>query len=379
MFSHLYSFRMKALLRDRGTVFWTLLFPILLATFFHFAFGNLVSGTEAFSPVPVAVVNDEAYQSNDNFRQILDSVSTGDDRLFDLTVTTQEDADNLLKTGKTDGTINVSDTIGLTVKESGLNQSIIRSFLDQYTQTAQTYTNILQSNPSAFPQLMASLSDQHQFVTETTLSGAAPDIMLNYFYALIAMACLYGCFWGLRNTTDIQANLSEIGKRRCIAPSHKMKAIVTDELAALTIQFGEVLIVLAYLILVLKVNFGSQIGYVVLTCLIGSITGVSYGTFVGSVIQKKEALKNAFLIAFTLILCFLSGLMIANMKDIIAHNAPIINYINPAALITDSFYSLYVYQTHTHFFLNFTILCIESFLFAFGSYLLVRRQKYASL
>lgn len=379
MFGHLYRYRLKTLLRDRVTVFWTLFFPILLATFFHFAFGNLISGTESFSPIPVAVVDSTGYRQNETFRQTLDAVSSGDSRLFDLTVASRDDADSLLKDGGVAGEIDVSDTIGLTVKKSGMSQSIIKSFLDEYRQRESTLQTILQNNPSAAAGLVAALGDTRSYTSEITLSGAAPDTMLNYFYALIAMACLYGCFWGLRNTTGIQANLSDIGMRRCIAPTHKLKTLVCDELAALTIQFAEILIVLAYLILVLNVNFGSQLGYVVLTGFVGSVVGISYGTFVGSAFQKKEGLKTAVLLAFTMVLCFLSGLMFVNMKDIIAHSAPVINYLNPAALIADAFYSLYVYSTHTRFLINIAILGAESLLFAFGSYLFVRRQKYASL
>ena len=41
---------------------------------------------------------------------------------------------------------------------------------------------------------------------------------LVYFYALLAMACMYSHSWGLRNATDIQADLSDLGARRSVAP-----------------------------------------------------------------------------------------------------------------------------------------------------------------
>ena len=75
--------------------------------------------------------------------------------------------------------------------------------------------------------------------------------MLNYFYALIAMSCLYGSFWGMRNTTEIQADLSALGARRSIAPTHKLKAVSSDILAALVIHFSEILITVGYIAFVL--------------------------------------------------------------------------------------------------------------------------------
>ena len=51
MFWHLYGGRLRSLLRDKENLFWTLLFPILLATMFYVAFSNLMSTTEDFNPM----------------------------------------------------------------------------------------------------------------------------------------------------------------------------------------------------------------------------------------------------------------------------------------------------------------------------------------
>jgi ABC-2 type transport system permease protein len=53
--------------------------------------------------------------------------------------------------------------------------------------------------------------------------------------------------------------------------------------------------------------------------------------------------------------------------------------INPAALITDAFYSLYIYESLSRFFLNIGILSGFSVVLAAASYLFVRRERYASL
>ena len=46
---------------------------------------------------------------------------------------------------------------------------------------------------------------------------------------------------------------------------------------------------------------------------------------------------------------FLAGLMFVDMKYIIAVKAPFLSYINPAALISDAFYSLYLFDSHSRF------------------------------
>lgn len=128
------------------------------------------------------------------------------------------------------------------------------------------------------------------------------------------MTALYGSFWGLRNSTDIQPNVSALGARRSVAPTHKMTAVLGDAAASLVLHVAEMLLVLAYLVFVLGISFGSQIGYVLLTCLIGSVTGISFGTFMGCLFQKRDGLKTALLIAVTLFLCFLAGLMHVDIR-----------------------------------------------------------------
>jgi hypothetical protein len=41
MVTHLLHYRLKCFLKDRQMIFWTLAFPLLLATLFNLAFANL--------------------------------------------------------------------------------------------------------------------------------------------------------------------------------------------------------------------------------------------------------------------------------------------------------------------------------------------------
>ena len=71
-----------------------MLFPLLLATFFQLAFSNLTTG-EKFTVINIAVVDNTAWQENESFQQAMDEVSTGEDRLFNLTMVSADEADNL--------------------------------------------------------------------------------------------------------------------------------------------------------------------------------------------------------------------------------------------------------------------------------------------
>ena len=379
MSAHIFITRLKCLLRDRQTIFWTLMFPLILATFFNMAFANLNSN-EVFHPIDIAVVNDAGYQQNQDFKSVLDGVSTGSSRMFNLTATTKQKADELLNDGKIKGYITVGSEIGLTVTDSGLSQSIVKSFLDRYKKTSSVVKSIIRQNPSAVQSgLLDDLGDQKEYTQEVSGNSAEPNNVLNYFYSLIAMACLYGGFFGMKEVTDIQANISDRAARVNIAPVHKLKIFLVSMCSSLLVHFTELLILLAYLRFALNIDFGSKAGFVLLTTFAGSVAGISLGALVSALVPKSEGLKVAILLAVSMTGSFLAGMMYQDIKYIVAQNVPILSYLNPVNLLTDAFYSLYYYDTFTRYALNMGILSGFILVFCAVSYFIIRRQKYASL
>jgi ABC-2 type transport system permease protein len=77
-------------------LFWTLGFPVILATFFGMAFANISTATE-FETIRMGVVNTAEYKADSNFQTHLkaasDASDSSGDPMFELTVfDTQEDA-----------------------------------------------------------------------------------------------------------------------------------------------------------------------------------------------------------------------------------------------------------------------------------------------
>ncbi|EST12974.1 ABC transporter permease [Sporolactobacillus laevolacticus] len=380
MFAHIFLYRFKCLIRDRQLVFWTLVFPILLGTFFYMAFFNL-NNDETFHPIDAAVVNNHAYQHDAQFKFVIEHISKGKKRLFNLKVaSTQKEADSWLKTNKVKGYFTNGETLRLTVQESGLEQSIMKRFADQYRTDSSAIKSIAKENPKALQNgLLSDLGKQQSYVKEISGGSAKPNNVLNYFYSLIAMACLYGSFWGMKEVTDIQADVSARAARVNIAPVHKLKAFIAGSMAALLILFSEILVLLAYLHFGLSIDFGPRTGYVVLTALLGSMLGVSFGAFISALVKKGEGLKVAILLVISMVGSFLSGMMFLNMKYIIAQYVPLLSWVNPVNLLTDAFYALYYYDSLHRYTLNMTMMVFFILLFCGGTYLIVRRRKYASL
>ncbi len=378
MFIHIFGYRLRCLLRDKQMVFWTLLFPLILATFFNLAFGKLIDN-EKFNPVSIAVVTNEAYGQNPDFKQVLHEVSKGEDRLFNLTEATEEEAGALLTKEKIAAYIILTPDIKMMVRRSGLGQDIVKIFLEQYQQTANAAKNIMTSNPENIQKLTAAISERLQYTREVSMSSAEPNTVLNYFYALIAMAAFYGAFWGLKEVTDIQANLSNRAARVNMAPVHKLKTFLYSLASALLIQYAELLLLLVYLHFGLNIDFGSNVGYVLFTTFVGSATGLTFGAFISAMVKKSEGMKVAVLIGFSMLGSALSGMMYDQLKYIVSQKAPLLSYINPLSLLTDAFYCLYYYDTYSRYWMNIGLLGVFIFLFSAGTYMILRRQKYASL
>ena len=93
MFFHFFKYQFKTLIRNKMVIFWTLIFPLALATFFNLAFSNLTA-SEKFETINVALVEK---QENSYFKQTLESLENGNEKLINLKVTNLNEAKQLLK------------------------------------------------------------------------------------------------------------------------------------------------------------------------------------------------------------------------------------------------------------------------------------------
>lgn len=370
---HLMKYQFKQMTREISVMFWALFFPIILGTLFYFAFGNGIK-SEEFSAITVAVVKDS--QENEVFTEYLKSL---DGDILNIKKLSAKDAKKGLIDGKIKGIFYAADEPSLTVTTSGLEESILKTVLDSYVKHAAMIGEIIAEHPENLIPALNSLEDYHSLTKEVSLGGKTLDNFIQYFFALIAMACLYGCFLGMKNALEIQANLSQLGARRSITPVHRMKLVVSDILVTFGVHFANVIILLLYLNIILKIEFGNQWKYILPICFVGSMIGVAMGLFVGSIGKMSENVKMGMLIGISMLCSFLAGLMVGNMKDIIERNAPIINRINPAALISDAFYSITVYDDMSRYYRNLGTMIVMSLVLVVGSFLMVRRERYDSI
>ncbi|MEG0306393.1 MAG: ABC transporter permease [Clostridium sp.] len=371
MYWHVFKYQLKCKFNDKEGLFWGLMFPIIFATFFNLAFSNIMSG-ESFEKINIALVN------TSNMTEEFNTAIT-ESNLFIIKNADESEAANLLSRGEIAGYITFEDEIHINVAKSGMNESMIKTFVDTFSQKISTLTNVVTKNSIYLTaDVIENLSINKDYTdNETSMDSTNPLVI--YFYSLLAMTSLLGANLGCTDVINIQANQSQRAARINVAPSNKIKVFLATISASLLLHFTNVLLVILYISQVLNVDFGNSLGFVILLSFVSCFTGITLGTMVSSLINKKASTKEAILLLIIMIGSFFSGMMSIDIKYIIQNKFPIMSYINPANLITDGFYSLYYYDTFNRYFLNLSILASFGIIFGVITYLVLRRQKYASI
>ena len=353
---HLIKYNLLVKLRNFNTTFWPLVFPLILGTFFFFAFGNLNDAD--FETVQVAMVQETS--PNPLFSFYIEQVKKSNSDLLNIQEMDESAALTALKSKKISGIYYNEMTPSLTVNAHGIPESILQSVLESYNNNLHTIQNILKKHPSGILEGLSQMADTRDLVQELSLGGKTIDGNSQFFYALIAMACLYGCFIGFGAAITLQANLTALAARRCVTPTHKLKLILSEQITSFLLGYTDVIILLIYLRIILKLDFQGQIGKMLIISLFGSLIGVSVGLFVGSLGKLSEGIKVAVILAISMVCSFLAGLINSNMKDLVEKHVPIINRINPAALISDAFYCINVYNDTARYYRNLVTLAVMS-------------------
>lgn len=374
---HLVKYDILSTVRRFETIFWPLIFPLLLATLFYFAFGKVEEAD--FETVPVAIVREEEPDTDTVFLSFLDSMGQDGSALIEGREMTREEALRALREKAVKGIFYVDATPSLTVGGNGLAESILQSLLENYENGKQTLEQIAGTHPEGMQSAIEQMSDYQELVEQVSLGGRTTNGNMQFFYALVAMACMYGAFIGFGAALTLQANLTSLAARRCVTPTHKLTLIFSEMVSAFILHFINIVILLLYLRYVLKLDFQGQTPEMLLVSLIGCMIGVSLGIFVGSFGKMREGVKIGILLGISMVCSFLAGLMSGQMKYIVEQHVPVINRINPAALISDAFYCINVYNDWERYLRSLATLLVMCVILLAASFCMVRRERYDSI
>mgnify|MGYP003367549898 FL=1 len=383
MFYHNFKYTLKVLLRNKGLLFWTFAFPILLGILFNMAFKD-IENKEAFDVIDIAIVENAYFENDLVFKESFKTLSNDDsNKIFDVTYTDLENAKKLLEEEKITGYLTLTGTgVNITVTSSGTEETILRYVTEEIESEKEIIYSFLTSEKE---------EGNNNFAEEISKIMANTDAKINNisnknlgytmieYYTLIAMAALYGGTISMNATNYKLANMNPVGKRTAISPVSKRKMILGSLLASYIVQLIGLSLLFIFTIFVMKVDYGNNLPLVILLGLIGSLAGLSLGIMISSLFKTNENNKDGILISITMLWCFLSGMMGITMKYVVDKYVPILNKINPASMMTDGLYALYYYETKERYFFDIISLLVFSFIMIIISYRSLRRQKYDSI
>lgn len=374
---HCIKYELISLMKNKTVVFWLLGFPVILGTLFFVAFGSLADGEQDYKQIPIAVI--EKGDAPQGFDVLIDSLSGDETALFSVKTKDEAEAQELMEKGELDGIIYADKEISLQVPNgAGIKSGIVKSVLNSFVSRYEIINSVAEKNPEKLSELLENIFSEEGFVKSSS-NSANHDPYVQYFYNLLAMAGLMGSMMGMYCAINHQANLSSLGARVEISPMSKAKDILSSLIATLLLHNVFTNLGAVYLVFVLGIEFGVPFWVIVLVNFLSTLIGDCMGCFIGSISTMKEGAKNGILLACSLGLCFLSGLMFGGMRLLIEETFPFFNRINPAALIVNCFYSLCVYGSYEKLWENVLILVIWSVLLLAGSLAATRKRKYKTL
>lgn len=393
MFSHNLKYTIKTLFKNKVLIFWTFAFPIILGILFNMSFSN-IEKDEMLQIFDIAVVDDNEFKVQEIYRETLNELSSdnNENKLFNIKYVTKDEADLLLDNSDIKGYIVFkNDEPQVVIKENGTYQTLIKFVITEIGQNQTIIEDLSKksieeeiSNGNYSVDTEKIINDilnkiKNEQINLKNISKSNLHYMQIEYYTLIAMACMYGGMLGLTAINNCLANMSNKGKKISVSPNRKSIIVLSSALGAYVVSLVGLALLIIFLKLGLKADFGNNITLVILLSAVGNLAGISLGVLIASIFKVSEGAKTGIVIAITMFLSVLSGMMGVTLKYVIDKNIPIINLVNPNNLITDGFYSLYYFDTLDRYFRDVKYLLIFIGICLVISFISLRREKYDSI
>ena len=172
--------------------------------------------------------------------------------------------------------------------------------------------------------------------------------------------------------------MTYFGARRDISPGSRWIFVIGGFISNILINIIFNIILLIFIGFVLKLDLFTNIYQSILIIILGNIYGASLGMFLGSV-KVKNLNITAILTGLNILLSSFAGMTGPDLKNKIDYVFPLVNKLNPIALLTNNLYRVNILDTSSHMVLDSSIMLLYTLGLLIGSYLFLRGKQYDSL
>ncbi len=374
MIKHLF----KITLSDKTSIFWVLLFPIILGTFFMLAFEGL-KNKDNFTSIKVAFVGD-VDKSESSLYSIMEDLPYESEQsevtnMFLLSeVATKEEAEQQLNDKEIKGYIYNDE---LYIYKNGMSETVIKTVMEIYYKAFDQATALVENTALTYPEAFARVFKGNNLFEE--IGEKTSSLLESYYYSVLGMAIMLASSFSLVGTAFILPNQTEIGKRIAISPQSKIKKLLLILFVNFVIMMSIFILILLYFKFVVGIPFHYPVRVIIITFL-GALFALALG-FSENILMSKLSFNTKVGINTTIGVFggFLSGMMFQPMKYFTEKYIPFLKYINPVNLITDGLLSIEQYDHHIRYYINLGCLALFTIILITLSALKFRREKYESL
>ncbi|WP_016896831.1 ABC transporter permease [Aerococcus viridans] len=417
MLRHLLFYDLKIMLRNKEGLLWGLLFPLVYGLVYMFAFQGINNQTANFEAIPVAIVYQGDADQQAEAKDLMGNISTVGTVENEEVVESEELASGDLET--TDYPLLAIETADIETAQaylsegivsqaiyvdfddtdqmqfafevapsatSDIDSSIVYAVLQYFASSTNAFTLLYNEaaaseNPAetiAQVDLRLSEIDQDQEIIVQASNSQNVSAWSNFYYVALAYVSIFFMSIGINLVLNNEANFSENALRETVSPTNKYMRYLAH-----TIIWSIPALLVIYLLLGIywlnDVPLGDDYPRIFALMTLGPITGLLMGSALAATFKRNAEVVMAVSIVVPLIMGMLSGMMAYDVKVWVVNNVPIINKINPVALINDAFYYLNNYPTYAQYNQNMVILFAIAVICFIVSLIGIRRTDYENL
>ena len=196
MFFHNFIYSLKVLLGNKTLIFWSFAFPIVLGFLFNLAFKD-IEKNESFNTFDIAIIESPQFSDDVFYKEAYKSLSNGDDRIFNITMTNKDDAEKMLADKEITGYLEFADSVSITVNQSGIYETILRFVVDEIESNKKMISTLVKdklqtAKPNEVANIIEGIKDKVINGNATVIDKTRDNMsytMIEYLY----LNC-YECF-----------------------------------------------------------------------------------------------------------------------------------------------------------------------------------------
>jgi hypothetical protein len=337
-------YALKKLARDKSTTLWAVAFPLVLATLFFLAFGEIDEAGLA-RPISIAVVDDAAYRTVPGLAETITGAASGQDPWLDVTYAADErEAQELVATGGFYGYVTADPSRGVQYHRDwreypGFDpgHEIVTALLDSYIQGAA----FAQSHPGA------RLGEARAFTEAVQLTAQAPSDQVRYFYSALGFAVVLGCNFALSGVARLRSGRSLVGARIAVGGTPRWRVLAPTIAAAYLLTLATLAIGYLYIRFVLQIAFGGREVEIAAILAVGALATTALGSAL-AMLPLELGVLTGLSASLACLLSLFAGLYGPGSQQLAEHVADAAawsTWVNPARAFYDALFSLYCYDT----------------------------------